>query len=302
VSGLADARSPKYVENTWTNIRKLEKGRALFTVPATPIKCAGAPLKIFLSAEDYWTTKGRRSDISAEYHSALGKVFAIDKYAQRLSTICDERNLPRNFFRNLVEVDAVNKKAVFAKIVDGKQTEETTTEDFDMMHVTPTMRAIPELAASPLANEAGWIDVDKETLQHSRYPNVFSLGDCSSLPTSKTAAAVAGQNGILKANLRSAMAGMAPEAKYDGYTSCPLVLGRKELMLAEFSGYTGQPLETFPWDQGNPSKFAYWLKAEAMPSIYWDWLLKDSWHGVSQYRAMFSAFKDPSHNTNPTAA
>lgn len=271
-------------------------------MPATPIKCAGAPLKIFLSAEDYWTTKGRRADINAEYYSAMGKIFAIDKYAQRLSGICNERSLPRHFLHNLVEVDAVGKTAVFAKIVDGKQTDETVTEAFDMMHVTPPMGPLPSLAASPLANEAGWIDVDKETLQHTRYPNVFSLGDCSSLPTSKTAAAIAGQNGILKTNLRSVMAGMTPEAKYDGYTSCPLVLGRKELMLAEFSGYTGQPLETFPYDQGNPSKLAYWLKAEAMPVIYWDWLLKDGWHGVALFRSLFSAFKDPKHNTNPTSA
>lgn len=46
------------------------------------------------------------------------------------------------------------------------------------------------LKTSPVADAAGWVDVDKETLQHRRYPNVFGIGDCTNLPTSKTAAAV----------------------------------------------------------------------------------------------------------------
>lgn len=46
------------------------------------------------------------------------------------------------------------------------------------------------LKTSPVADSAGWVDVDKETLQHKKYPNVFGIGDCTNLPTSKTAAAV----------------------------------------------------------------------------------------------------------------
>jgi len=294
-------RSHKYVENTWRNIRNTKRGNALFTFPSTPIKCAGAPQKIMYLASEYFAKHGRADDVSVEYFNALGKMFAVDKYAQRLSALCDERSIDRSFFHNLVEVDAVGKKATFAKLADGAPTGETVTRDFEMMHVAPHMGPMRALAESPLAGAGGWIDVDKETLQHTKYANVFALGDCSSVPTSKTAAAIAGQNGVLKDNLRSAMAGFPAQAKYDGYTSCPLVTGRDSLILAEFSGFTGQPLETFPYDQGNATSFAYWLKAEAMPAIYWDMLLKGRWHGVKPYRSMLSFLKDPAHNTNPAA-
>jgi eukaryotic sulfide quinone oxidoreductase len=253
-------------------------------------------------ADDYWRTQGVRGDIDVEFVSAVGKIFAVDKYAQRLSELCDSRELKRSFLECLVAVDHTKKQATFAKMVDGKPSaDQTTVRDFDLLHVGPPMGPIASLAKSPLANAAGWIDVNQHTLQHTKYPNVFSLGDCSSVPTSKTAAAVAGQTGVLKANLRAAMAGLKPSASYDGYTSCPLVTGRNSLMLAEFNGFTATPMETFPYDQGNPTSFAYWLKAEAMPYIYWEMLLKDQWNGVSQYRSLFAPFKDQSQNTNPTA-
>ncbi|KAA0146840.1 hypothetical protein FNF29_07816 [Cafeteria roenbergensis] len=298
-NGVSSNYSPTSVENTWKNIQALERGDALFTFPSTPIKCAGAPQKIMYLASEHFAKHGR--PVNVEYFNALGKMFAVDKYAKELSGICDERSITRHFFHNLVEVDAVSKQATFAKLADGAPTGETVTRSFDMLHATPPMGPIKALADSPLANSAGWIDVNQETLQHTRYPNVFSLGDCSSIPTSKTAAAVAGQNGVLKANLRSVMTGMDPTQKYDGYTSCPLVTGRNSLILAEFSGFTGQPLETFPFDQGKPSAFGYWLKAEAMPTLYWEFLLKDRWHGVAKYRKALAFLKDPAHNVSSPA-
>ena len=75
------------------------------------------------------------------------------------------------------------------------------------MHVTPPMGPMDFLKESPLSDAVGWVDVDKNTLQHKKYPNVFGIGDCTNVPTSKTAAAVAGQSGVLKRNLLMHMAG-----------------------------------------------------------------------------------------------
>jgi sulfide:quinone oxidoreductase len=95
-----------------------------------------------------------------------------------------------------------------------------------------------------------FVDVNKETLEHVKFKNVFSLGDASSLPTSKTAAAVASQSGVLVNNMLHSMGKSSGTQLYDGYTSCPLITGKNKLILAEFSGYSGQPMETFPVDQG----------------------------------------------------
>lgn len=130
------------------------------------------------------------------------------------------------------------------------------------------------LKGAPISNEGGWVDVHKETLQHNKYENIFALGDCSSLPTSKTAAAVAEQGGIVKANLAHLLDGEDKSffAKYDGYTSCPLVTGYGRLILAEFD-YNLEPKETFPFDQGKESAMLYKLKADIMPALYWRGLI-----------------------------
>jgi sulfide:quinone oxidoreductase len=129
------------------------------------------------------------------------------------------------------------------------------------------------MKGSPVADSAGWVEVDKATLQHVRYPNIFSLGDASNLPTSKTAAAIRAQGPVLVANLLSALNGRRLAARYEGYTSCPLITGYGRLILAEFD-YNLEPDETFPFDQARERRSMYWLKKYMMPFIYWRGLVR----------------------------
>ncbi|CAF5132957.1 unnamed protein product, partial [Rotaria sp. Silwood1] len=125
------------------------------------------------------------------------------------------------------------------------------------------------LTKSTLVDANGYVDVHKETLQHKKFPNIFAIGDCTNLPTSKTAAAVAGFNGILVNNLSNLMFGTSDSVpKYDGYTSCPLLTGYDKCILAEFD-FDGQPLETLPIDQGKERRISYILKKDIMPAMYW---------------------------------
>ena len=135
------------------------------------------------------------------------------------------------------------------------------------------MSAPDVVKRSPLANAQGWADVDKFTLQHPRFPNVFPIGDVSGLPTSKTGAAVRKQAPVLVKNLVSAIQGEPVVAKYNGYTSCPLVTGYGRLVLAEFD-YEGQPQESFPLDQSKERLSMYLFKAYALPRLYWDGMLR----------------------------
>ena len=136
------------------------------------------------------------------------------------------------------------------------------------------MRGVDEIRKSKLADATGFVDVSKETLQHKKYPNVYGIGDCTTLPTSKTAAAIAAQSKVLFNNLRHDMeANSGGKIKYDGYTSCPLVTQYGKLILAEFD-YDGNPTETFPVDQGKESRFFYYMKKDFMPQMYWNLFLK----------------------------
>ena len=153
---------------------------------------------------------------------------------------------------------------------------------FDFLHVAPKNVPWGFIKSSPLANEAGYVSVSDTTTQHTSYPNIWSIGDASSLPTSKTVAAITAEAPVLVSNVLSAMEGKELTAAYDGYTSCPLLTGRKEVLLAEFK-YGGVPKETFNAllgvDQGVPRKAFYWLKKDFFPWVYGRYHVKGEWAG-----------------------
>nr|QGW51953.1 sulfide:quinone oxidoreductase [Sinonovacula constricta] len=272
-----------YVLKTFPAIKSFKGGNAIFTFPNTPIKCAGAPQKIMYLAEDYWRKHGVRDKVNISYNTSLPVIFGVKKYAARLMEIVKKRNINVNFRQNLVQVDHHNRKAVF-QLLDSEKGE-TETYDYDFLHVSPPMSAPEPLKNSKasMVDAAGFLDVHKETLQHKTFPNIFGIGDCTNVPTSKTAAAVACQNRILFKNLQSVMSGQAPKSLYDGYTSCPLITSYSKCILAEFD-FDGQPLETFPFDQGKERRSMYHMKKDCMPQLYWSMMMKGRWAGPKIFR------------------
>ena len=268
-NGVCSNYAYDYVQSTWENIRNFKGGQALFTQPNTPVKCGGAPQKIMYLAEDHFRRSGVRDTSHVTFATATPSIFAVKKYAASLSNIIAARSIDTKYKHNLVEIRGEAKEAVFENLETGEQ----VVLPYDMIHVTPPMSAPDFIKQSPLANDGGWVDVDKHTLQHTRYPNIFSLGDASSLPTSKTGAAIRKQAPVVVENLGSVMRDQTPRATYDGYTSCPLVTGYGKLILAEFD-YDLQPAETFPFDQSKERYSMYLLKAYGLPQLYWHAMLK----------------------------
>ncbi|KAI8096641.1 uncharacterized protein BX664DRAFT_324520 [Halteromyces radiatus] len=279
--GVTSNYSPESVQKTYPFIQNFKGGNAVFTFPNTPLKCPGAPTKITFLAEEAFRLQGVRDKTNVIYNTSLGKIFGVDHYGKVLQRLADERGIKLNFQTELLEIDSANKEATFRN----NATKETHKQSYDFLHVAPPQGPPTFIKESKLADAAGWVDVNKDTLRHNKYKNVFSLGDCSSLPTSKTAAAITGESGVLKHNLIADLKGKKVEqAAYDGYTSCPLIVGREQLILAEFSGYTGQPLETFPVDQRQITRIGQFLNKEIIPSIYWNNLLDGTWTGPSAVR------------------
>ncbi len=269
-SGVSSNYSYENAEKTWRNIQSFRGGTALFTQPDTPVKCGGAPQKIMYLAEDHWRRSGIRDACTIAFCNAKGGIFSVPKYAKTLTRICDERGIERRFLRDLKEIRVDAKEAVFKRMGDDAGDDVVMT--YDMMHVTPPMGPLDVTKGSPLG-AAGWIEVDKHTLQHVTYPDVFSLGDCSNLPTSKTGAAIRKQAPTLVENLLAHRAGKPLTGRYDGYTSCPLVTGYGRLVLAEFD-YDSNPAESFPFDQSQERYSMYALKAYGLPRMYWHGMLR----------------------------
>lgn len=261
--------SYQHVDYTWECIRGFKGGTALFTMPNTAVKCGGAPQKIMYLADDSFRRTGVRENSEVIFASAQGSLFAVERYRKTLEKVAERKSIDLRFKHNLVELEPEKKEAIFEHL----DTKDKITIPFDMIHVTPPMSAPDIIKSSVLANEAGWLDVDKYTLQHPKFPNIFPIGDCCGLPTSKTGAAIRKQAPILVRNLISAIQGKPLTAKYDGYTSCPIVTGYGKLVLAEFD-YEGESRETFPIDQSKERLSMYLLKAYGLPRLYWDGMLR----------------------------
>jgi sulfide:quinone oxidoreductase len=268
-NGIVSNYSYETVDSTWAALKSFQGGNAVFTFPSTPIKCAGAPQKIMYLADDWLRKTGVRDKSRVIYASATPAIFGVKKYAKTLAKVVERKGIETHFRHDLVAVRAAQKKAIFKNLDSGAE----LALDYELLHVVPPMSAPDVVKKSALAGSAGWVDVDKYTLQHVRFPNVFSLGDCSSLPTSRTGAAVRKQAPVLAENLLALRAGRPLAAKYDGYASCPLVTGYGKLVLAEFD-YDGNPKETFPFDQSQ-ERYSMWaMKAYALPEMYWNGMLR----------------------------
>ena len=256
---------------TFECIKNFKGGKAIFHNPHTPVKCGGAPHKIMYVAADYFRKHGVLDRTDIQYWSGGTKLFGVPKYEKTLLKVCERADISLNFNVKLVEVDGVNKNAKFVGISENNKEKEYIV-DFDMLHVTPPQSAPDFIRSSSLANSTGWVDVDKHTLQHLKYPNIYSLGDSSALPTSKTGAAIRKQAPVLVENLLAVINNKKLAANYNGYTSCPLVTGYGKLVLAEFD-YDGKPQETFPFDQSKERSSMYVLKKYILPWLYWTKIL-----------------------------
>jgi sulfide:quinone oxidoreductase len=250
-------------------LEAFQGGNAVFTFPSTPIKCAGAPQKIMYLADDHFRRRGVRDKTKVMWMSAGAAIFGVKKYAAALSKIVERKGIETRFRRDLVAVRPKSKEAVFRHLDEG--TEETVK--YDLLHVVPPQSAPDFIKKSPLANAAGWIDVHKHTLQHVTYPDVWALGDASSLPTSRTGAAIRKQAPVLVENLLARRQGRPLTQSYDGYASCPLVTGYGKLVLAEFD-YDGNPAESFPFDQSEERWSMWAMKTYALPELYWNGMLR----------------------------
>lgn len=270
-SGVVSNYAYDTCEKTWEAIEAFPKGgTALFTEPTTGVKCGGAPQKIMYLADEAFRRNGVREGSRIAFMKAKGKLFSSPTYERTLYDVVQKKDIEVNLMTELIEVRGDAHEAVFKNLETG----ETATEPYDLLHAVPPMGAPSFIAESPLADDDGWVDVDPGTLRHTRYANVYALGDNSSLPTSKTGAAIRKQAPILVDHLMADIEGRAPlNGRYNGYTSCPLVTGYGKLVLAEFD-YDKNPQESFPFDQSKERYSMYALKAYGLPRMYWNGMLK----------------------------
>ncbi|MEZ4470418.1 MAG: FAD/NAD(P)-binding oxidoreductase [bacterium] len=256
----------RYVEKGQRAIAAFKGGRALFTFPKSPLKCGGAPQKIMWIAEEWMRKNGVRDQSEVQFITPGAGIFGVPRYKAALTIQAEQRGVAVRTATWLTEV-----RHETSEVVLRTEAGETLVEKYDLLHATPHQR--PFAFVKPLADADGFVAVDKETLQHTRFPEVFSLGDAAAVPTARTGAAVRKQAPVLVANMLAFLNGQPLEKRYNGYTSCPLVVGHKRVILAEF-GYDDVILETFPFRQDKPRYTMWLLKRHLLPTLYWKGMLR----------------------------
>ena len=263
-NGLASVYpGPQYAEATWKAMQAFvaKGGEAVMTLPAGPLKCAGAPLKMTFMLRDRLARAGMLGSSKVQFMSALGPgtVFGVKVVNDNVLERWKALGIGVDYGQKLAAVDIGARRATFAG-PDGAKTE----RPYDFLHVVPPMRAPDAVRQSDLALRegpmaaGGWLDVDKATLQHKRFPNVFGVGDINGTPRGKTAATVKKSAPIVAHNLVEVIAGRQPDEKFDGYTSCPLITREGSALLVEFD-YDGKLTPSLPMIDPLQDSYMAWL-------------------------------------------
>lgn len=317
VPGLGEAMDKGVVcsnytnpKHTWNVIKNFKGGTALFTQPTTPIKCGGAPQKIMYLAESYFRKSGVRKKTEVVFATSGTVIFGVKKIAKTLMQVVDRKDINLRFYHKLVAVDA-DKQIAWYKlgkditaggcVVMAGEDDENRLDDsfqynykdvkvtvdgdrygihYDMLHTAPPSVAPKFVRDSVLVNEAGWLDVNHQTMQHNKFPNVFGLGDVAALPTAKTGAAIRKQVPIVVDNIDLLIKHHKLGNKsYNGYSSCPLVTDYGKMVLAEFdynNNFTPDPkLKRMLISDSSKEHWRLWmLKKYGLPYLYWNKMMK----------------------------
>jgi len=272
-NGVCSNYSPISVNYTWECVQKLKAGdKVVCTQPPMPFKCPGAPQKIAYLIADRLRRRGILDKCRVDFFTHAPAIFGVPYFARALVKVAARYGIGVHYQQQLVAVNGNAKTATFEFVGDNRKGEKESVP-FDLLHVTPPQSPHDEIKKSPLANAAGWVEVNQNTLQHMRFANVYSLGDVCSTPNSKTAAAVRKQAPVVASAIISAVAGKLTSGSYDGYASCPLTTAIGKTILAEFC-YGGKVTPTLPLTPSKERWIGWWIKVTGLPLMYWHYMLK----------------------------
>ncbi|WP_396924945.1 FAD-dependent oxidoreductase [Mycolicibacterium sp.] len=258
---------------TWDFIRETRSGSAVFMMPSGPIKCGGAPQKIAYLASDYWRKQGVLDKIDVHLVLPTPRAFGIPAIADNLDKVIAGYGIQLHTMSEVTAVDGDSKKVTLTAVGEGGT---DGTLAYDVLHAVPRQSAPDWIKTSPLStgDDNGYVELNKFTLQHVRYPNVFGLGDAGSTPNSKTGAAIRKQAPVVVENIDAFLTGRPLQARYDGYSSCPIVTSSHDMLLAEFD-YDMHLEPSFPiLDPTKPHRPYWYMKKYGLPWLYWNLMLK----------------------------
>lgn len=241
-------------------LEQFEGGSIVIGVAGIPYKCPPAPVEFVFLLDDYLRSRGIRDKCEIKLLSPLNRAFTIEVTSKLVQPILAERGIELTGFFNVESVDPV------AKTVTSLEGE---TVAYDLLVLVPPHRGQKVIEESGLGDERGWVPVDKNTLKHTGFTNIWAVGDTTNIPISKSGSVAHYEASVAAAEIAAAVKGeAAPTHVYDGKVMCFLETGQGQATTIRFD-YDHPPVSP------TPSRLWHWAKVI---------LNKAYWHTVPQGR------------------
>lgn len=209
-----------------------EGGKLVLNITEMPIKCPVAPLEFVFLADSYFTERGMRDKVEIHFVTPLPGAFTKPKASSILGDFLTKKNIKLTPEFNIARVDNENKK-----IISWDETEIL----FDVLVTIPTNMGDDAIERSEMGDELNFIPTDKHSLRVDGYENIFAIGDCTNLPSSKAGSVAHFEADILFENFLDVIEGREPRAKFDGHANCYIESGFGKGILIDFN-YDTEPL------------------------------------------------------------
>ncbi len=259
-----------------------EGGKLVLNISEMPIKCPVAPLEFVFLADSYFTERGMRDKVDIHFVTPLPGAFTKPKASEILGDFLIKKNIKLTSEFNIARVDNEEKK-----IVSWDETE----VPFDVLITIPTNMGDDVIERSGMGDELNFIPTDKFTLRVDGYDNIFAIGDCTNLPSSKAGSVAHFESDILIENFLDVIEGREPRAKFDGHANCYIESGFGKGILIDFN-YDTEPLPgKFPLPGVGPFSLLEETKMNHYGKVmfrwmYWNLLLKGQELPIESHMSM----------------
>jgi sulfide:quinone oxidoreductase len=248
----------------WSALQRFEGGRVAVLVAGMPYKCPAAPYETALLLDDHLRRRGLRGRCKVEVFTpeVLPMGVAGPAMGQAVVGMLESKGIRFNPNLDLTHIDTERNELVFSS---------REPAPFDLLAGVPPHRPAQAVQQSALANDAGWVPVNKRTLQTS-HESVYAIGDVTAVtlangkPLPKAAVFAEGQARAVASRIASEIQAVGAQAEFDGVGFCWIETGGGSAGFASGEFYAEpDPLVPLPrsgrmWHWGKILFEKYWLR------------------------------------------
>ncbi len=267
MSGFSEAaRTPFDLEGAagiWSALGSFNRGRVAVLVSATPYKCPAAPYEAALLLDDHFRRGGIRDRIEMQVYTPEVAPMGVAGPAvgRAVVAMLEARGITFNPQLNPAGIDPAKKEIRF----DNRE-----PAAFDLLVGVPPHRPPRAVRESPLANQAGWVPVDRRTLK-TGHDNVYAIGDVAAItlvngkPLPKAGVFAHGEAETVARRIADEVRGTTAQAEFDGAGYCWIEMGGGLAGFASGAFYAEpEPVVPLPrsgrlWHLGKVFFERYWL-------------------------------------------